>query len=664
MSTPAPRTVFGLHHSSSLGRFGYRGHHDAKRRAAADLTRSSSASPRPGAPRTADALASPTARTVDGRASLPPLAMRADSASPRAMLGSPGGAAGLARSPDEQGPSLYLMQHSIRRLFEELTAKLILDRPDDPVGYLADMLDARRARPRAQHQPQPQQPTAAAAAADTPSRPAEVPRNRVTLTGSEASPAGPAPRPSRAAGAPVAGQLAQQSSLAGLQCSNDSYLSDSATSPSLASDSCSCDGEADAASSSATPAGAVTGIPRARAGTSVRAAAVEHHVTESTKQDDDTLRINQYSVLEVIGKGAQGEVFRVVDTSNPFLQEFALKVMRAGRVKKILRKPLAAPPPGATPSSAVPTPPAGDAMHELAVMKKLNHPNVVKLKEIIAEERKDRVYLVLEYMRYGSLLDRLAADPAGRLPLADVYVYARDIVLGLEYLHAQGVIHRDLKPDNLLIDALGVVKIADFGVSQMFDGSDASLLGSMGTPAYFAPELCSQTGGSKARRSGKAVDIWALGVCLFQFLFGRLPFEPIKNANPFYTQKVLFEAIASQELAFPAEPAVDTSLRDMLSALLTKEAGKRVSLAKLKQHAWLTRDGTDPLPKQSLASVHVTYSDISAAVTRAMARTSNVLMAGVRFKRGLRRVSEGSTPAETSPEVSQTEGVPVIVHEQ
>ena len=104
-------------------------------------------------------------------------------------------------------------------------------------------------------------------------------------------------------------------------------------------------------------------------------------------------------------------------------------------------------------------------------------------------------------------------------------------------VHAQGIVHRDIKPDNLLLDANDVLKIVDFGVSEMFTKEDDRLKASSGSPAFASPEL-SQAGINNV--SGKAADIWAMGITLYALIYGVLPFHS-------HNVLELYEAIREQE---------------------------------------------------------------------------------------------------------------------
>lgn len=155
---------------------------------------------------------------------------------------------------------------------------------------------------------------------------------------------------------------------------------------------------------------------------------------------------------------------------------------------------------------------------EIAILKKLDHVNVVKLIEVLDDPAEDNLYLVFDLLRKGPVMEVPCDKP---FPEEQARLYLRDIILGLEYLHCQKIVHRDIKPSNLLLGDDGHVKIADFGVSNQFEGNDAQLSSTAGTPAFMAPEAISDSGQSF---SGKALDVWATGVTLYCFVYGKCPF--------------------------------------------------------------------------------------------------------------------------------------------
>ena len=104
---------------------------------------------------------------------------------------------------------------------------------------------------------------------------------------------------------------------------------------------------------------------------------------------------------------------------------------------------------------------------EIAIMKKLQHENVVKLVEVIQEVDNDEIYIIMEYVENGSLLGKIWQ---GNIPKITVWKFFRDLIQGIDYCHNVGkIIHRDIKPENLLLDRKNTVKISDFGVSTIIE---------------------------------------------------------------------------------------------------------------------------------------------------------------------------------------------------
>jgi [calcium/calmodulin-dependent protein kinase] kinase len=156
---------------------------------------------------------------------------------------------------------------------------------------------------------------------------------------------------------------------------------------------------------------------------------------------------------------------------------------------------------------------------EIAIMKKMFHPNVVHLYEIIDDPNSNKLYLIMEYISSGTLAEKIKI--AGKLPLEQCWSYFRGLIQGLEYCHkVAGIIHRDIKPENLLIGEDGAIHIADFGVSFMIENGSDEARATFGSAQYMAPEIC------KGRNyKGKQTDIWAAGITLYYMAVGELPFD-------------------------------------------------------------------------------------------------------------------------------------------
>lgn len=206
-------------------------------------------------------------------------------------------------------------------------------------------------------------------------------------------------------------------------------------------------------------------------------------------------------------------------------------------------------------------------------MKKLNHDNLVSLIEVLDDPDEDSLYMVLEMCKKGVIM-KVGVDES-----ADPYdeelcrYWFRDLMLGIEYLHAQGVVHRDIKPDNCLLTEDNVLKVVDFGVSEMFEkSSEMRTAKSAGSPAFMPPELCVAKHGDI---SGKAADIWSMGVTLYCLRFGKIPFE-----RPGVLQ--LYECIRNDRLSMDSGAECSENLKDLLTKLLDKNPRTRITMSELR----------------------------------------------------------------------------------
>jgi serine/threonine protein kinase len=198
---------------------------------------------------------------------------------------------------------------------------------------------------------------------------------------------------------------------------------------------------------------------------------------------------------------------------------------------------------------------------------KARHPFIVGFAFSFQTDAK--VYLGLEYVAGGELFHHL--QKVRRVPVADVRIYIAELSLALIFLHVQGVIYRDLKPENLLIDTQGHIKMTDFGLAKQLDADDETTSTFCGTSEYLAPELVAR------RPYGFKIDWWALGILTYELLFGQTPFYRENKAR-------MFEAIRTEPLRFP--PRADPAVVGFVSALLDKDADARADFARIRGHAF------------------------------------------------------------------------------
>ncbi len=211
-------------------------------------------------------------------------------------------------------------------------------------------------------------------------------------------------------------------------------------------------------------------------------------------------RLSRYRIDSRLGAGGMGVVYRATDMESG--QEIALKILPAAELadEKLLRR----------------------FRHEAVALARLSHPHIARMIEF---ESQDGVHFIaMEFVRGESLLDRVKKGP---LPESEAVSVASQVCDALTEAHARGILHRDLKPGNVMLSESGEVKLLDFGIARLTDvgGTMATVTGSMtesgqivGTLAYMAPEVL------RGERADERTDVYGVGVLLFEMLTGRRPF--------------------------------------------------------------------------------------------------------------------------------------------
>ncbi|XP_073331332.1 serine/threonine-protein kinase MARK2 isoform X14 [Pagrus major] len=265
----------------------------------------------------------------------------------------------------------------------------------------------------------------------------------------------------------------------------------------------------------------------------------------ATTTSDDQPHIGNYRLLKTIGKGnfAKVKLARHVLTG----KEVAVKIidktqLNSSSLQKLFR--------------------------EVRIMKMLNHPNIVKLFEVIETEK--TLYLVMEYASGGEVFDYLVAH--GRMKEKEARAKFRQIVSAVQYCHQKCIVHRDLKAENLLLDADMNIKIADFGFSNEFTlGNKLDTF--CGSPPYAAPELF-----QGKKYDGPEVDVWSLGVILYTLVSGSLPFDG-------QNLKELRERVLRGKYRIPFY--MSTDCENLLKKFLILNPSKRGSLEQIMRDRWM-----------------------------------------------------------------------------
>uniref|UniRef100_A0A672HDN4 non-specific serine/threonine protein kinase n=1 Tax=Salarias fasciatus TaxID=181472 RepID=A0A672HDN4_SALFA len=207
-------------------------------------------------------------------------------------------------------------------------------------------------------------------------------------------------------------------------------------------------------------------------------------------------------------------------------------------------------------------------LFKVRIMKILNHPNIVKLFEVIETDR--TLYLVMEYASGGEVFDYLVAH--GRMKEKEARAKFRQIVSAVQYCHQKHIVHRDLKAENLLLDADMNIKIADFGFSNEFTlGNKLDTF--CGSPPYAAPELF-----QGKKYDGPEVDVWSLGVILYTLVSGSLPFDG-------QNLKELRERVLRGKYRIPFY--MSTDCENLLKRFLVLNPAKRGTLEQIMKDRWI-----------------------------------------------------------------------------
>eukprot|EP00465_Bigelowiella_longifila_P014758 CAMPEP_0185257992 /NCGR_PEP_ID=MMETSP1359-20130426/6984_1 /TAXON_ID=552665 /ORGANISM="Bigelowiella longifila, Strain CCMP242" /LENGTH=335 /DNA_ID=CAMNT_0027843313 /DNA_START=56 /DNA_END=1063 /DNA_ORIENTATION=+ len=263
----------------------------------------------------------------------------------------------------------------------------------------------------------------------------------------------------------------------------------------------------------------------------------------------------RFSTHEVLGRGSFATVKRAVRKKDK--KELAVKIIKKTKLKQEELK----------------------IVHdEVKIMKRIDHPNCVKLEEIFETNKK--LYLVMEILSGGELFDRIVAK--GSYSEREASGVIKAVGLALKYLHSIGVVHRDLKPENLIYANHtndSQIKITDFGLAKLKPNNGSSMNTACGTPGYVAPEVL------RKQKYTEAVDVWSLGVILYILLCG---FPPFYHENT----GALYKQIKSGDYDFP-DPYwkdITDSAKDLIKKMLTVDPKSRITIQNILAHPWISGD--------------------------------------------------------------------------
>eukprot|EP00466_Bigelowiella_natans_P014978 jgi/Bigna1/57040/fgenesh1_pm.2_\ len=267
--------------------------------------------------------------------------------------------------------------------------------------------------------------------------------------------------------------------------------------------------------------------------------------------------MDKYVITELVGEGSFGKVYkgRRKYTGRAVALKFIVKLGKKEKDLKALQS-------------------------EVKILQKLRHPNIIQMLDVF--ETKNEICVVTE-LAQGELFDVLEDDK--QLPEKVVQNIGRQIVKALDYLHSHRIIHRDIKPQNVLFCSNGRVALCDFGFARLMSQHTTMLTSIKGTPLYMAPELV------KEQPYNHAADLWSLGVILYELRVGK---------PPFFTSHLyqLIQMIVSDEIEYP-ESEISPLMRSFLQILLVKDPAKRATWTQVRTHPWIQEPSQScrPAPK-------------------------------------------------------------------
>ncbi|KAI5310589.1 camp-dependent protein kinase catalytic subunit, partial [Ascosphaera atra] len=283
---------------------------------------------------------------------------------------------------------------------------------------------------------------------------------------------------------------------------------------------------------------------------------------QTVRQTKGKYTLDDFALQRTLGTGSFGRVHLVQSRHNQ--RYYAIKVLKKEQVVKMKQ--------------------VEHTNDERRMLQRVKHPFLITLWGTFQDNQ--NLYMVMDFVEGGELFSLLRKSQ--RFPNPVAKFYAAEVVLALEYLHNLNIVYRDLKPENLLLDRHGHLKITDFGFAKEVKDITWTLCG---TPDYLAPEVVSSKG------YNKSVDWWSLGILIFEMLCGFTPFwdggSPMK----------IYENILRGRVKYP--PYMNADAQDLLSQLITPDLSKRLGNLHggpedVKNHPWFAEVTWDRLLRKDI----------------------------------------------------------------
>ncbi|XP_060174992.1 CBL-interacting serine/threonine-protein kinase 11-like [Lycium barbarum] len=266
---------------------------------------------------------------------------------------------------------------------------------------------------------------------------------------------------------------------------------------------------------------------------------------------ETTTIFGKYELGKLLGCGAFAKVYHARDIKDG--HSVAIKIINKSRVSNVIMM--------------------SNIKREISIMRRLRHPHIVKLDEVLAT--KTKIYFVMEFVKGGELFAKIAK--AGKFSEDQTRKIFQQLISAIRYCHSRGVYHRDLKPENLLIDENGDLKVSDFGLSALTEQvqQDGLLHTLCGTPSYVAPDILTKKG-----YDGAKVDVWTCGIILFVLNAGYLPFHDSNLMG-------MYHKICNGEFKCPKW--MSSELKRFLRRLLDTNPMTRITIEEIINDPWFKK---------------------------------------------------------------------------
>ncbi|MFY9562208.1 MAG: serine/threonine-protein kinase [Terriglobales bacterium] len=319
--------------------------------------------------------------------------------------------------------------------------------------------------------------------------------------------------------------------------------------------------------------------------------------------DEINKRIGDYEILNELGAGGMGRVYRVRNVISDRIE--AMKILLPDLAE---RQELAA-----------------RFLREIKLLASLNHPNIAQLRTAFTHD--NHLVMIMEYVEGTSMAVRLAGSS---ISVADALNYIDQVLNALSYAHQQNIIHRDIKPGNMMLTPQGVVKVMDFGIARSDADRTLTLAGtSLGTVNYMSPEQV------KGEPTDPRSDLYSVGICLYEMVTGKKPFE----AGSDYS---IMSAHVKEAPRPPVElqPGLPPALNEIILVAIAKDPARRFQTAAAFRNALSNVRGFSPTaematlaaghaaaPATALPSVPIPVTSASQVATLAAAAPSSTQVA-------------------------------------